>query len=161
MQVSGGGRWPTIKLLLCLGFWTLWRLLWARLALRKEKRIAAYWSRVLRATNCCCHWHRDQLLLEKTANFPDPSPQLCSQPLPDLNNHIPDGLWLTHFNLTPNPVLLPKEYLQPLTEHSSTSGCSLNALQLEGHFLQRRKKNMSLSAPASNTEEIYWMQDCV
>lgn len=85
VQVSGGEGWPTIKLLLCLGFWTLWRLLWAGRALRKEKHIAAYWSRVLRATNCCCHWHRDQLLLEKTGNFPDPSPQLCSLPLPDLN----------------------------------------------------------------------------
>lgn len=154
-----------MKLLLCLAFWTHWRLMWAGLALRKAKWIVAYQSRLLGATNHCCHWSRDQLLLGKAANF------WLSQALPLSSAHslclicwcLPPcwhticllWLWITQFNLPPNPVLLPEEYSQPLTEHSYTSCCSRNHPPAERmpSVMEKKKKEVLLSAPASNTEK--------
>lgn len=154
-----------MKLLLCLAFWTRWRLMRAGLALRKAKWIVAYQSRLLGATNHCCHWSRDQLLLGKAPNFwlfqalPLSSAQslclICWCLPPCWHTICLLWLWITQFNLPPNPVLLPEEYSQPLTEHSYTSCCSRNHPPAERmtSVMEKKKKEVLLWAPASNTEK--------
>lgn len=99
--------------------------------------MVAYWSRLLGAIKCWCHWSKDQLLLGKAANF------WISQAIPLSSTHslcliswcFPPcwhiicllWLWITQFNLTPKSVLLSEEYSQPLTEHFYTPCCSRNS----------------------------------
>lgn len=119
VQISGGGA-ETLLDCFCAGdLEPLWRLPWAGLVLQKEKHTAAYGRRVLGTTNS---WLSQTLPLSFSCSL------TC--------RHIICLLWLgfTHLNLAPNPVLLPEEHSQPLTEHSYTPGRSMNFLQLEVCF---------------------------